>query len=379
MTHTDAPFADGEEKTGFEGAEKRLELDFWPSPSHPRGLRSLSRAQLDEILTQAKCTIVSERHAPAFDAYVLSESSLFVYATKLVIKTCGTTALLIAAPRMLELASSVGLAARRVKYTRACFKFPKLQPFPHRSWNEEVDYLDSLFGYMDDGPHSTTLGKPGRGLMWHSYTAETSRRPCPPSPTSVMTSASMCSLNGAFSSDDEAISGSDMEAEAPVEPITYTLEVCMTELGDAAAAKFFFGAAGTTAVEVTVATGIRDMFPDAVIDDFLFEPCGYSMNALQGAGLMTIHVTPESHCSYASVEISGHSTDAFDPAELLAKAVKSFNPGRIAVALSGDAPAAVKAWAAAPAAPAGMTATGSCAEVLSGGGFVSFATAVKSK
>lgn len=91
------------------------------------GLRALSRAQLDDICTQAKCTIVSERHAPAFDAYVLSESSLFIYSTKLVIKTCGTTALLTAAPRMLELAALVGLAARRVKYTRACFKYPKLQ------------------------------------------------------------------------------------------------------------------------------------------------------------------------------------------------------------------------------------------------------------
>lgn len=49
------------------------------------------------------------------------------------------------------------------------------------------------------------------------------------------------------------------------------------------------------------------MFPNAVIDDFLFEPCGYSMNALQEAGLMTIHVTPEAHCSYASVRSSARA------------------------------------------------------------------------
>jgi hypothetical protein len=90
-------------------------------------LRALTRAQLDEYLTQAQCMIVSERHAPAFDAYVLSESSLFVYSTKLVIKTCGTTALLVATPRLLELAAALGLAVRRCKYTRACFKYPKLQ------------------------------------------------------------------------------------------------------------------------------------------------------------------------------------------------------------------------------------------------------------
>lgn len=119
------------------------------------------------------------------------------------------------------------------------------------------------------------------------------------------------------------------------------------------------------------------MFPNAVIDDFLFEPCGYSMNGLQEAGLMTIHVTPESHCSYASVEISGHASSAFDPAELLNKAVKSFNPGKVSVSISGDAPAAVKAWAAAPAAPAGMKSTGTYSSALSGEGFVAYMTAVK--
>lgn len=71
----------------------------------------------------------------------------------------------------------------------------------------------------------------------------------------------MCSLNGASSSDDEAASGSDMETDAPVEPITYTLEVCMTELAEEAAGKFFFGAAGETAVEVTVASGAAPSRP----------------------------------------------------------------------------------------------------------------------
>ena len=61
------------------------------------------------------------------DAYVLSESSLFVYADRLVLKTCGTTRLLEAVPELLALAAGLGLAARRCKYSRASFLVPEHQ------------------------------------------------------------------------------------------------------------------------------------------------------------------------------------------------------------------------------------------------------------
>lgn len=360
--------AEHTDKTGFEGAEKRLELDFFASAECPRGLRALTRAQLDEYLTQAQCMIVSERHAPAFDAYVLSESSLFVYSTKLVIKTCGTTALLVATPRLLELAAALGLAVRRCKYTRACFKYPKLQPFPHRSWPEETAYLDELFGKLGESPSVSVLGTPGRGLLWHTYTAEATEAPSPPSPTCVMDQPSSSDDDVSFSDAQDLVTG------------TFTLEVCMTELAPEACQAFFFGVKGETAEEVTVASGIRAMFPKARIDDFLFQPCGYSMNGLQGAGFMTIHVTPEDHCSYASVEISGHSMDAFDPAELVEAAARVFQPRKMSVALSGDAPSAVKAWAAAPPPPTGLTATsGNFSADLAGSGSVSYYAAAAAK
>ena len=62
-----------------------------------------------------------------FDAYVLSESSLFVFPTKLVLKTCGTTRLLEAVPLLLELAASLDMQPRRCKYSRASYLFPELQ------------------------------------------------------------------------------------------------------------------------------------------------------------------------------------------------------------------------------------------------------------
>ena len=82
----------------FEGSEKRLELAFRPhaavsSVSH-HGLRCIKRSKLDELLAAAGCEIVSHMSNDELDAYVLSESSLFVYPTTWIVKTCGTTKLL---------------------------------------------------------------------------------------------------------------------------------------------------------------------------------------------------------------------------------------------------------------------------------------------
>lgn len=50
----------------------------------------------------------------------------------------------------------------------------------------------------------------------------------------------------------------------------------------------------------------------AVIDDYVFEPCGYSMNGQQGGVFSTIHITPEDGFSYASFELCGYDPDAVD-------------------------------------------------------------------
>merc|ERR1719194_349154 len=53
---------------------------------------------------------------------------------------------------------------------------------------------------------------------------------------------------------------------------------------------------------MTSVTGIGDLLPGVKVDDWAFEPCGYSMNGLRERYYYTIHVTPESGFSYASFE-----------------------------------------------------------------------------
>ena len=85
----------------FEGPEKTLEARFRhatdsiePHVGGREGLRRLDRSDLDRLCTRARCTILSCVSNQYLDAYVLSESSLFVYPYMLTLKTCGTTTLL---------------------------------------------------------------------------------------------------------------------------------------------------------------------------------------------------------------------------------------------------------------------------------------------
>lgn len=79
---------------GFEGPEKVLEIDFTPGLGPENGLRAITRPEWDSVCTAARCTILNSLSNDKLDSYVLSESSLFVYPLKLILKTCGTTTLL---------------------------------------------------------------------------------------------------------------------------------------------------------------------------------------------------------------------------------------------------------------------------------------------
>lgn len=286
---------------GFEGYEKRLELTFH-EPSifldpEGKGLRSLSKAQLDEILRPAECTIVSTLSNEHVDSYVLSESSLFVYPYKIIIKTCGTTKLLRSIPPILKLTETLSLAVKSVRYSRGSFIFPGAQPFPHHSFVEEVAVLDSYFGKLGSGSRAYVMGNSQEPQKWHVYSA----------------SADMASS---------------------VDPV-YTLEMCMTGL-DKEKASVFYKAQSSSAALMTFNSGIRKILPDSEICDFDFDPCGYSMNAIEGAAVSTIHITPEDGFSYASFETVGYDLKDVKFEQLIARVLACFQPREFSIAVHAD-------------------------------------------
>nr|CAB3450343.1 unnamed protein product [Digitaria exilis] len=286
---------------GFEGYEKRLEISFSEASvfadPNGRGLRALSRAQIDSVLDLARCTIVSELSNKDFDSYVLSESSLFVYPHKVVIKTCGTTKLLLAIPRILELAEELSLPLVAVKYSRGTFIFPDAQPSPHKNFADEVAFLNCYFGGLKSGGNAYVIGDPAKpGQKWHIYYA----------------------------------------TENPEEPVI-TLEMCMTGLDKKKASVFFKTSADghtSCAKEMTELSGISDIIPEMEICDFDFEPCGYSMNAIHGPAFSTIHVTPEDGFSYASYEVMGINLASFAYGDLVKRVLRCFSPSEFSVAVT---------------------------------------------
>jgi S-adenosylmethionine decarboxylase len=286
---------------GFEGYEKRLEISFSEAPifadTNGRGLRALSRAQIDSVLDLARCTIVSELWNEEFDSYVLSESSLFVYPHKVVIKTCGTTKLLLAIPRILELAKELSLPLAAVKYSRGTFIFPDAQSSPHKNFADEVAFLNRYFGGLKSSGNAYVVGDPAKhGQKWHVYYA----------------------------------------TEYP-EKLVVTLEMCMTGLDKKKASVFFKTSADghvSCAKEMTKLSGISDIIPEMEICDFEFEPCGYSMNAIHGPAFSTIHVTPEDGFSYASYEVMGLNPASLAYGDLIRRVLKCFGPSEFSVAVT---------------------------------------------
>jgi len=74
---------------GFEGAEKRLEIDL--KPEEGKSIRKAPREVWDKVMDAIHAKIVDHCSNDQIDAYLLTESSLFVHDYRVTLITCGTT------------------------------------------------------------------------------------------------------------------------------------------------------------------------------------------------------------------------------------------------------------------------------------------------
>jgi len=245
------------------------------------------------------------------DSYVLSESSLFVFPTKVILKTCGTTTLLNCLDKLEEISDSCSLRPRSLLYSRKNFNFPKKQLHPHTNFEVEVAILREKF------PRGTghILG-PVHSASDHHF--------------------SFFWQDGTLDGQNPLFDPSLEEEEEPPP----TMEVMMSRLDEEAMSHFFrdggrFVDAKATTRQVGLAS--PSLLPDLLTDEHMFDPCGFSLNgiSLSEPGYFTVHVTPEASCSFVSFETQRRCPTS-SLLGIVSQIVAFFRPARFSLVISSQ-------------------------------------------
>ena len=205
------------------------------------------------MLDLVNCKVLSIVESEHVDAYLLSESSMFVFPHKLILKTCGTTTLLCGLPKILEIAAQtacfphakgdllagVATAATpyRVFYSRKNFLFPDRQRGPHRSWRDEVKSLDKLFL----GGSAYMIGRMN-GEHWYLYLTEPNTMltpPATPDRSEIVTKFLEVPPSSGKAFQQNGLAGDCQDDE--------TLELLMTDLNEENAKQFYLDHASAVA------------------------------------------------------------------------------------------------------------------------------------
>ncbi|MGE0087608.1 MAG: hypothetical protein AB7S75_24625 [Desulfococcaceae bacterium] len=260
----------------YEGPEKKLELIL--SSSLP-GLRSDTDGRWKRVVKSSRAKIISKVSTDFMDAYLLSESSLFVWENRVILITCGKTAPLRSLPLLLDI----------VGKDKVAFLFYEQRNF------------------IPPGDHSTDFEK---------NAAEISRW-----------------FTG--KSDIPEFAGHRMNmfhyfdnAEKTQKP--RTLQMMMHDLPDEVMQTFCRNGK-ITASETRRISGLEALCdPLMMTDDHLFHPCGYSLNAIMEKQYLTVHVTPQPVNSYVSFE-----TDIVESGwqKVIRKVLEIFRPAEFSLIL----------------------------------------------
>ncbi|MFT6926568.1 MAG: S-adenosylmethionine decarboxylase [Psychromonas sp.] len=236
----------------YEGTEKRLEII-----TTELDLLQFSDIFWQQMVAQAGAFIISKIQNTQLKAYLLSESSLFVWHNKLLLITCGNTHLVKAAQFFQKQVEN--RVIQSLLFHRHQAHLPDLQK---SSFAQDTVLLKTHLQ--------------GKTMHWQA------------------------NYRGDLFLFGEALTGA-----VKTKQILMLHGLC----GDFASL-LQSGMAGQQQIESTLA--VLQFFPGLQTDQFTFSPKGYSLNALAGKQYLTVHITPEKLSTYLSVE-SSFETQVLQP------------------------------------------------------------------
>lgn len=232
----------------FEGSEKKAEIlidsqklsllndisdDFWSA------LVACSQAQILSSIKNEQCK-----------AFLLSESSLFVWHDRMLILTCGETRLVKAVEYFIQQLGATVIT--QLTYQRKNEYFSKAQP---SCFGDDIKLLSQYI--------------PGKAYRF-----------------------------GEMDSHHNYVFHLDNEFVAQTDDVTY--ELLAYQISEQASQHLT--QANLTSNDIRDFLCINEILPGFIIDDFVFDPYGYSLNAINNEKYLTIHVTPQADSSYISFE-----------------------------------------------------------------------------
>ena len=232
----------------FEGSEKKVEILVHPEKISL--LNDLDDSFWVELVYCCHAKILSSIANEQCKAFLLSESSLFVWDDYFLILTCGETNLVNSVEYFID---KLGVdTIRHFTYQRKNEYFAHAQP--------------SCFG---DDIKQLTKHIPGKAMRF-----------------------------GAMDSHHNFVFHQDNDFQAAIEDKTY--EIFAYQISQDASKHLT--RPGLQAQDIRQFLRLEQLIPNFQLDDFVFEPYGYSVNAILGKNYLTIHVTPQADSSYVSFE-----------------------------------------------------------------------------
>ena len=232
----------------FEGSEKKAEIiidakqisllddlaeEFWLA------LVQCCNAQILSMIENDDCK-----------AFLLSESSLFVWHDRLLILTCGNTRLV-----------------HSVEYFIAYIGLNKIQQITYQRKNEYFAHAQ-LSSFGDD---IVLLGQSIKGKAYRF---------------------------GELDGHHNYIFHQDNNFQVNAEDKSY--ELIAYQICQQASKKLT--RVGLTCDEIRSFLQLDRLLSGFILDDFVFKPFGYSINAIKGTQYFTIHITPQANSSYVSIQ-----------------------------------------------------------------------------
>lgn len=230
----------------YEGPEKKLELTCKDSID----FLSYPDSYWHELLQECGAQVLNLINGSMVKAFLISESSLFVWKNRVLMITCGQTQLIKSAQMLIH---DVGQESiQSLYFARKNEHYPDQQKtFAREDFKTLRQELGAGQGYRF-----------GHRDLHHAYIFE------------------------------YVASGAQLISEHIAEVLIYRLSDHMTNM--------FLSS--TTKQRQDLQASIENLFLGFEFDHHWFEPCGYSANAFKNNLYATVHVTPEKDQSYISFE-----------------------------------------------------------------------------